>query len=294
MTTHNGVNWVAKQLDSILMQSQVNVQIFVSDDMSSDGSAQLLKQMSLQDKRIRLLDFKRSGSAGLNFYRLIQEVNIDEAHYIAFSDQDDIWEANKLISHIQLAEKNHADGVSSNVIAFWPDGRKRLIAKSQQQKKWDYLFESAGPGCTFLMTPWLVKKVREQLINPNSLASQVVLHDWLTYAVCRAHGHKWVIDSTPSMYYRQHSNNVVGANVGLKAKFSRLKKLKQGWYRTEVIKVAAVCELISNQTEIKRFNVLLNEKSFISQLKLLTYVSQARRYFLDQWILFILITCFLF
>ena len=80
---------------------------------------------------------------------------------------------------------------------------------------------------------WLVTKVREQLMDEHSPASNVVLHDWLTYAICRAYGHKWIIDSKPSIQYRQHQNNVIGANSGLKAKWARLIKLKQGWYRTE-------------------------------------------------------------
>ena len=64
------------------------------------------------------------------------------------------------------------------------------------------------------MTPWLVSKVREQLLDAHSPAKNVALHDWLTYAVCRAHGKRWVIDDKSSVKYRQHGNNVVGANVG--------------------------------------------------------------------------------
>ena len=234
------------------------------------------------------------GSAGRNFYRLIQDVDISGFDFIAFADQDDIWESDKLINHINLAEQHQADGVSSNVIAFWPGGNKRLIIKSNPPLKWDFLFESAGPGCTFLMTPWLVNNVRKLLVDENNPAKKVVLHDWLTYAVCRAHGRKWVIDSKPSVQYRQHQNNVIGANSGLKAKWARLVRFKQGWYRAEVTKVCQVCATISGRAEIRKILSLLTNKNIISQLKLLLYVSQARRNIFDRLVLFVLVLFFLF
>lgn len=295
MATHNGEVWLKEQIDSIHNQLYVDITLFISDDVSGETEYYAFTNLVSTYKNIKVISHdKKFGSAGKNFYHLIVNVNIENFDYVAFADQDDIWNPNKLISHITLAEENNADGVSSNVIAFWPNGEKKLIVKSQAQKKWDFLFESAGPGCTFLMTPWLVGKVREQLSNPLSPAREVVLHDWLSYAVCRAHGRKWVIDPTPSLLYRQHDNNVVGANVGLKAKFARFKKLKQGWYRSEVTKISETCALISDEIELKKINTLLNHKNLKSQLHLLAYIPQARRKLTDRLVLLGLVLSFLF
>lgn len=295
MATYNGMKWIAEQINSVLNQTGIEVKLVISDDISYDDTRLFLESLAKDNSRMILLPNNgRFSSAGRNFYRLIVDVDVSDYDYIAFADQDDIWNSDKLINHINLAKQHSADGVSSDVIAFWPNGDQKRIVKSQSQKKWDFLFESAGPGCTFLMTPWLINKVREQLVDVQSPARQVVLHDWLTYAICRANGHKWIIDSTPSMLYRQHSNNVVGANVGLKAKLARLIKLKQGWYRAEVIKVAAVVALISDNSGLKKLNKLLNQKSFTSQIKLLVYVPQARRFALDRFVLFVLIASFIF
>lgn len=294
MATHNGMPWLQAQINSIFAQTDVNIELIISDDTSSDNSLEYLINLAKSDSRVKLLSPLKFGSAGKNFYRLIQDVNIIGFDYIAFADQDDIWDDDKLISHINLLKKHGAEAVSSNVMAFWPNGKKKLIKKSQPQRELDYLFESAGPGCTFLMTPWLVNKVREQLIDENSVARVVTLHDWLTYAVCRAHGRKWIIDEKSSMQYRQHGNNVVGANSGLKAKWVRLMKLKQGWYRAEVIKVSAVCATISSEVKIKNIIYILSNKNIISQLNLLYYVLQARRKTLDRLVLYVLVLCFLF
>lgn len=295
LATYNGMPWINDQIDSILNQTSIDITMYVSDDMSEDATYTYLLDRAEVSSQLKVLPQKeRYGSAGKNFYRLIKDVSTADFDYIAFADQDDHWESDKLIRHILIAQEHQADGVSSNVMAFWPDGKRKLIIKSQQQKKWDFLFESAGPGCTFLMTPWLVNKVKEQLIDKNSPASEVDLHDWLTYAVCRSHGHKWIIDPTPSVQYRQHQSNVIGANSGLKAKLARLEKLKHGWYRSEVVKICHVCTLVLDDTEIKKISSLLANKCITSQIKLLVYISQARRKFSDRLTLYVLILIFLF
>jgi rhamnosyltransferase len=135
------------------------------------------------------------------------------------------------------------------------------------------------------MTPWLLEKVRNQLMNESSPAKEVALHDWLVYAVCRGNGRKWVIDSNPSLKYRQHENNVIGANAGWKAKWSRFKRLKQGWYRAEVIKITQICNSISPSIETEKLGSLLVTKNLFTQFKLLAYVTKARRSLLDRCLL---------
>ena len=286
MASYNGLQYIDAQIKSIADQVDCEITLLISVDKSDDNTFYHLQNFKKNDAFIELLAYgAKYGSAAANFYRLIIEANLEGYDYIAFADQDDIWEPDKLSRHIQLAKLNGAAGVSSNVIAFWPDGKKKYINKAQSQRELDFLFESAGPGCTFLMTPWLLKKVRDQLLSENSPAKEVALHDWLVYAVCRAHGHKWIIDSNPSVNYRQHKNNVIGANAGWKAKWTRLQKLRQGWYRNEVIKIAQIYNGISPSIETEKLGSLLVTKNLFTQLKLLAYLTKARRSLLDRCLL---------
>lgn len=285
MASYNGLAWLPSQLKSIMNQSGVEVTLYISDDCSQDGSNVYLQQFSLQNLRVNLFSQTiRSGSAGGNFYRLIREVNITDYEYVAFADQDDIWEHDKLIRHINLLKKHGVEGVSSNVMAFWPDGKKKLIKKSQPQRELDYLFESAGPGCTFLMTPWLVNELKQVLSDSSSstIANSVALHDWLAYAVCRASGRNWFIDSSPSIQYRQHAHNVIGANIGTKAKLVRFRKMSDGWYRNEVSKVVQVCMTISDNPDLEKLYKYLTANGLIGKLGLLSFVCKARRGFYDR------------
>lgn len=286
MAVKNGLINLQQQIESILNQNHCHVSLLVSDDFSTDGSTQFLQLYSKNKENIKLLPNTHAyGSAAKNFFRLILEVEPYNYDFIAFSDQDDIWLPDKLIRHIQLARDHNADGISSNVLAFWPNGHEILLDKAQPQRELDFLFESAGPGCTFLMTPWLVGKVREQLLDENNPAKNIAFHDWLTYAVCRAYGHKWIIDSEPSVKYRQHQTNVIGANVGISAKCARVQSLKQRWYRNEVIKIAKVCYKISTNTDIYTIIMLLQNKKLFPQTKLLFYIAKSRRKALDRFFL---------
>ena len=287
LATFNGDNWLKEQLESILNQSEIDLTLIISDDDSIDGTILILESYILKYSNIKLLPKSESvfGSAGKNFYRLINDVDISGFDYVAFADQDDIWEPIKLIKHVNLIKKHHAEGVSSTVIAFWPNGNVRLLDKANPQRCLDYLFESAGPGCTFLMAPWLVRKIKESLQDDYSPAKSVALHDWLAYAICRANGRCWVIDPEPSVMYRQHDTNVIGANVGFKAKIARLSKLKNNWYRNEVIKIAEVCQKNLFNPKVDELLYLLQHKSIATQLKLLKIVPEARRRLFDRFML---------
>jgi rhamnosyltransferase len=294
MATYNGREWLQSQIESIFGQLDVDVTLFVSDDISSDGTFEYLQEVAKSDIRVKILSrSQKYGSAGKNFYRLISDVDISGFDYVAFADQDDIWNLDKLSRHIQLIKKHDAEAVSSNVEAFWPDGCQKLILKSQPQKNYDFLFESAGPGCTFLMTPWLVNEVRHQLFD-NEVAQEVNMHDWLAYAICRAHGKDWVIDPLPSMWYRQHENNVIGANAGFKAVISRLKKINSGWYRHEVALISRVVASISPDPSLQKFQKIIQLKSSLDRLRLIPFAFQGRRKLMDRCVLILSVLFFIF
>ena len=65
MASYNGGRYIRQQLDSILAQDEEDVRILVSDDCSSDGSRELLKEYeaSRGDRVLVLLRKEPSGGA---------------------------------------------------------------------------------------------------------------------------------------------------------------------------------------------------------------------------------------
>ncbi len=64
-----------------------------------------------------------------------------------------------------------------------------------------------------------MQKFKEFLIVNWNQVNEFESHDWLIYAFFRTKKLKWFIDDRPSMQYRQHENNQVGVNHGVKAYF---------------------------------------------------------------------------
>jgi rhamnosyltransferase len=230
LAAFNGVRFLPEQMDSILNQIDVLVTVFVSVDPSSDGTEAWFQQLQASEQRVVLLQGgEKFGGAAPNFFRLLREVNFSTFDYVAYADQDDIWLPGKLKRATGKLVEAGADGYSSDVLAFWESGRVSYIKKSYPQRRWDYLFESAGPGCTFVLCRKLALELQSSLRQNQQSVQDIGLHDWLTYAFARAHNHPWVIDAYAGLKYRQHGANQVGVNVGVSALVWRTRKILNGW-----------------------------------------------------------------
>jgi len=253
LAAYNGVEWLQEQLDSILCQNKVKVHIYISVDQSIDGTEYFVDQFSAADTRITILPHGRKfGGAVSNFFRLIDDVSFDDFDYVSFSDQDDIWLSDKLSRASYKLKETGADGYSSNVNAFWPSGRQVLINKAQPQKEWDFLFESGGPGCTYVMTAKLARAIQLYIHEYKTEVKEVWLHDWFCYSFARSKGFKWIIDDYPSLLYRQHSGNQVGVNHGWRAVLYRVRKIVDGFGFKQAIFIAHLMGL-EDQPFVKKW-----------------------------------------
>jgi rhamnosyltransferase len=247
LAVYNGRQWIAEQVDTILGQKGVDVTVFVSVDASSDDSEELVDQMAASNANIKVLGHgEYFGGAAPNFFRILSEVDFSAFDYVCFADQDDIWNHDKLRYAHEKLQATGADAYSSNVIAFWPDQRRVLIEKSQKQVRWDFLFEAAGPGCTYVLRRELACAVQALVQRRWTEVRQVGMHDWFVYAFARACGYRWVIDDYAGMLYRQHEKNQVGVNRGWQALIHRTGKVFSGWGLRQS---ALIAELVGLQND---------------------------------------------
>ena len=217
LSAYNGESWIEEQVSSILSQKNTLVEIFISIDLSNDKTYQRCQEFARENVNIKVLSYGESfGGAAKNFFRLIRDVDFSYFDYIALSDQDDIWDNSKLHHAIKTIKQDELDGYSSNVIAFWSNGREKLVKKSFPQKKFDYYFEAAGPGCTYVLKQKSAQKFKKFLIK-----------NWSSKSLMR---------------YRQHDHNQFGSNTGYKAYLSRFSKIKTKWYRNEVKKIITLLD----------------------------------------------------
>ena len=252
MAAYNGKLWLTEQIGSILKQEDIEVTLYISVDQSSDGTEDLINALATSEKRIQVLPHGlHFGGAAPNFYRLIKDVDFSTYDFIAFADQDDIWNIDKLKRAASVIREKSVDGYSSNVTAFWPNGKTHLINKAQPQAKWDFLFEAAGPGCTYVLTKNLAVHLQKFIMDKWLEVQLISLHDWLIYAYARVNQFDWYIDPRSSLLYRQHASNQVGANIGFLALIKRSHKVKNGWWLSQSLCIANLIGLKQNSFVMK-------------------------------------------
>lgn len=244
LATYNGVAWLSDQLESIFSQRGVDVDVLVSDDCSDDGTAELLLKYE-RNGCLKILSIgKKFGSAGKNFHNLILGANVSSYDFVAFSDQDDIWDPEKLSRAVDQLGKHMADGYSSVVRAMYEDGKSYLLTQSSRQRELDFLYEGAGQGCSFVMTAGFFIRVQESLniCVEKGLSERFYYHDWFVYIVARVNNYRWCFDDYVCLDYRQHEDNDTGTRRGVRAVIDRLVKIRSGWYFDQVNTAALIAE----------------------------------------------------
>lgn len=101
MSTYNGEKYLKEQIDSILSQEGVDVRLYIRDDGSSDRTTDILASYQ-EHKNVKIEKGNNLGFAK-SFLTALDEC--DEADYYAFSDQDDVWEKDKLSTAIEILEE---------------------------------------------------------------------------------------------------------------------------------------------------------------------------------------------
>lgn len=239
LATHNGGAWLQEQLESVLAQEGVQVRVVASDDMSSDSTVSTLARWADRGLLMMLPPVTaRMGNANRNFLRLIRDTPIGDSELFALSDQDDIWSPDKLQRAAAAISTQSFDAYSSNVVAFWPDGRSVLLNKAQPQRRYDHVFESSGPGCTFVFPRHRFVELQQWVQARHDELAALKVHDWLIYAYARERGWQWHIDPRPGLRYRQHTNNEAGANHGWNAFRARMHRIRSGLFRNEALTIA--------------------------------------------------------
>lgn len=254
MATYNGAAFLAAQLDSILAQDTDRWHLTVSDDGSTDATPEILEDYARRfpEKITRVFSGRRFGNARDHFFWLMAQC---EAEYMHFADQDDVWHPEKVRVMQEALEQAEAQyGAQTPLLVFTdqavvdedlkPMALSLMRMQRQDPEKTDYrniLFQNIVTGCTSAINRSLA-----DLAGQCGDTTQVIMHDWWLALVAARFG-KLVYLDTPTLDYRQHRGNSVGAkdvrSLGyIAGKFRRLSELKYFFGRKkDQAKVFAEC-----------------------------------------------------
>ncbi|MCI1985255.1 MAG: glycosyltransferase [Lactobacillus sp.] len=222
MSTYNGEYYLAEQVHSILAQTGRNtaftVQIYIRDDHSSDSTAKIIQQLTNETPDTIFTVTDTLGNIGVraSFLQLVKEAPDDATLYF-LSDQDDVWEPNKVqtfLEHYAQTAQELPIGLYSDLWVADQDaqvtGQQMSTVAHWQRLDVDYEFLSFNyrvTGAAFCFNA-KAKALLAQITIPEINASN--MHDSffaLTIAACG----QLIGIAEPLVRYRQHANNVVGA-----------------------------------------------------------------------------------
>lgn len=132
LCTYNGGAFLQEQLDSLLQQNYTNIEIIAVDDASTDGTWSILEKNASSDNRLKVFINEKNIGYNKNFEKAI---SLCSGQYIAISDQDDIWERDKIEKMMQQ----------------WPDGA--LFVYSLSGDFYGSDFEGRRPAPRVVYTP---------------------------------------------------------------------------------------------------------------------------------------------
>ncbi len=122
---YNVKNYILKCLESIAAQSRNDFTVFVIDDGSTDGSAELCNEYCCQNKRFK---YFRQENKGLGETRNVG-IKMAETEWITFIDSDDWFSEFYVEKMMSLAERTDADIVYCDSIDVYEDGSTKYNAQ---------------------------------------------------------------------------------------------------------------------------------------------------------------------
>lgn len=131
----NSEKYIEKTIQSVQNQTYSNWEMIIVDDCSSDRTVDIIKKISKEDPRIKVLQQNTNGGAAKARNRSLSEAT---GRYIAYLDADDIWKPAKLEKQIQFMNI-HKCGFSCASYEVIDDEGKVLNKKVHMLPSVDYV-----------------------------------------------------------------------------------------------------------------------------------------------------------
>lgn len=234
LSTYNGGKYLGEQIESLLAQTYADWKLYIRDDGSKDDTLRIIENYVKRypDKIFLNTSLPHNVGAGESFMHLLKEA---EAEYYMFCDQDDVWMPHKVEFTLRKAKDlEQKYGVDAPIGIFtdlevvdeelnvlmpslWRGDNRHPEYIRDFYKQWTN--RHAMYGCTLL-----INRAAKGIVLPyRQFENTQGAHDtWIEYFLIR----KGILDyiDEPTIHYRQHTSNVVGANMNI-TYFSLLKDI---------------------------------------------------------------------
>lgn len=258
-----GQTYLRAQLDSLAAQSVRDWRLVISDDSTTPDCTRIAQDFadSTGAGRVRILSGPRTGAAQ-NYLYLLHNIP-DDATFIALCDQDDVWHPDKLARALDMlgtVSADHPAAVFTGRTVCGPHLEHRHDTPPPQRPPafQNALVQNIMPGNTIVMNA-AAAALCARMAASTAAARDIVAHDWWLYQILTGAGASILFDPRPSLLYRQHGANLIGAARGIAAVRAAVARLRQGrhgiWTAAQVAALGDVAPHFSaeNQRILSQF-----------------------------------------
>lgn len=215
MATYNSEKFINAQIDSIINQTHADWKLIIRDDGSSDTTTKIIQQYEQKyPDKIKLHQAEKNCGAKENFNQLLK---LSNSEYTMFCDHDDFWLPNKIeltFNKMKEIEKNVMNKLpilvftdksiadeKLNIINLSSVKAEKFNAKTIKLN--GLLVQNIASGCTIMINKKLLEICGE-------IPKNAIMHDHYCMLIASIFGIIGYVD-TPTMLYRQHLANEIGA-----------------------------------------------------------------------------------
>ncbi|XOQ47655.1 MAG: Putative glycosyltransferase EpsE [Eubacteriales bacterium] len=263
MASYNGERYIGEQIESILNQTETNWKLVIQDDCSSDATYQIACRYAAKYPE-KIAVFRRaenSGSAANNFFSMLTYADGD---YVMFCDDDDVWLPNKIEKSMEMMRKEEQkNGIDKPVLVHSDlvvvDENLNILSRSMFQRQnldakrcrlHNILVQNIVTGCTMAVNRSLIR-----MVTKTEMPEKAIMHDWWFALIASAFGTIAFVD-TPTVLYRQHGKNAVGAKNANSIAYN-FKRLMQSTQAKNVLNNT----YLQAQEFMERFSLMLDATS---------------------------------
>lgn len=259
IATYNGEKYIEALLDSLLNQTCSDFRIIIIDDCSEDATLKRLNNYKGKFDEFEIYVNTQNVGYLKSFEALIKLSNAD---FFMLCDQDDVWLSHKVEASYNCIRKMKVDLVFTDLIVV--DSSLNVIKKSFNRymkikpnritKSDQVLIKNLATGCTMICR----NGIKKQLLPFMQLKEECFIHDWLILVVADIFG-KWYYLDEPTVLYRQHDRNQVGARkkrcLGVK-----YMKLERERYLNKRIEFSRLLNERYNNCYLNFYDLMVNIK----------------------------------
>ena len=287
MATFDGKRFIAEQLESLAAQDHGDWELLIADDGSSDQTrsriAEFMQKPSLCRYNWALIDGPRKGAAA-NFMFLLAQAHQriaegrSNAQFIALADQDDVWLPHKLSLALRaMSAQPQKPTLWCSSVRYWSEQSLQRTTQQSLTPRYPLSFSNALVQNMVRGNTVVINRQALDLIARTANEQSVVMHDWWIYLLMSACGACIIYSDEPTVLYRQHDANVVGAGASWSARLKRFLFMLEGgfmpWNRCHLARLKQLVDCHGSilapgvAQKILCFEQMLQARSPINRLK---------------------------